>query len=227
MSDMKLLVFFISQSVGDAGPMKRSASTVAPRQLEEPALKQHTAEKPCQGRTHHHHSHHRCHHCRDREKRQRSLDTPVGAQPPGSAGQSAPEQKLNKRQAASVSSLILFSDTGPQTGFSDQMNYSQAPSHSQLGLQPFFFPKVQQESQQSRRQLPENEVITVGAPMRGSTITPPQTNSATTPATATAAGSTAAPNLPVLAVLSPPLRHRKPATSRWGLQQHTSLYTFI
>ncbi|XP_024115896.1 calcium channel, voltage-dependent, N type, alpha 1B subunit, a isoform X2 [Oryzias melastigma] len=73
-------------SVGDAGPMKRSASTVAPRQLEEPALKQHTAEKPCQGRTHHHHSHHRCHHCRDREKRQRSLDTPVGAQPPGSAG---------------------------------------------------------------------------------------------------------------------------------------------
>ncbi|RVE68803.1 hypothetical protein OJAV_G00095140 [Oryzias javanicus] len=72
--------------VGDAGSMKRSASTVAPRQLEEPPLKQHTAEKPCQGRTHHHHSHHRCHHCRDREKRQRSLDTPVGAQPPGSAG---------------------------------------------------------------------------------------------------------------------------------------------
>uniref|UniRef100_A0A3B3E2D1 Voltage-dependent N-type calcium channel subunit alpha n=1 Tax=Oryzias melastigma TaxID=30732 RepID=A0A3B3E2D1_ORYME len=83
MSDMKLLVFFISQSVGDAGPMKRSASTVAPRQLEEPALKQHTAEKPCQGRTHHHHSHHRCHHCRDREKRQRSLDTPsLTAWPP-------------------------------------------------------------------------------------------------------------------------------------------------
>uniref|UniRef100_A0A3P9H3E9 Voltage-dependent N-type calcium channel subunit alpha n=1 Tax=Oryzias latipes TaxID=8090 RepID=A0A3P9H3E9_ORYLA len=71
------------QSVSDAGSMKRSASTTAPRPMEELPLKQHTAEKLCQGRTHHHHNHHRCHHCRDRdrEKRQRSLDTPVGPAP--------------------------------------------------------------------------------------------------------------------------------------------------
>uniref|UniRef100_A0A8D3DGB5 Voltage-dependent N-type calcium channel subunit alpha n=1 Tax=Scophthalmus maximus TaxID=52904 RepID=A0A8D3DGB5_SCOMX len=78
------------QSVPDASPMKRSASTVAPQRPQEVNLRDYTLEKPSQERPHHHHHHHRCHHRRDREKdrdrekRQRSLDTPLGGQPPGS-----------------------------------------------------------------------------------------------------------------------------------------------
>uniref|UniRef100_A0A8D3B8M5 Voltage-dependent N-type calcium channel subunit alpha n=1 Tax=Scophthalmus maximus TaxID=52904 RepID=A0A8D3B8M5_SCOMX len=69
------------QSVPDASPMKRSASTVAPQRPQEVNLRDYTLEKPSQERPHHHHHHHRCHHRRDREKdrdrekRQRSLDT--------------------------------------------------------------------------------------------------------------------------------------------------------
>ncbi|KAG8011664.1 Voltage-dependent N-type calcium channel subunit alpha-1B [Nibea albiflora] len=80
------------QSVPDASPMKRSASTVAPQRPQEVNLRDYTLEKPSQDRPHHHHHHHRCHHRRDRdkdrdrEKRQRSLDTPLGGQPPSSAG---------------------------------------------------------------------------------------------------------------------------------------------
>uniref|UniRef100_A0A4W6G503 Voltage-dependent N-type calcium channel subunit alpha n=1 Tax=Lates calcarifer TaxID=8187 RepID=A0A4W6G503_LATCA len=81
------------QSVPDASPMKRSASTVAPQRPHVVNLREYTLEKPSQERPHHHHHHHRCHHRRDRdkdrdrdrEKRQRSLDTPLGGQPPGSA----------------------------------------------------------------------------------------------------------------------------------------------
>lgn len=84
---------FLSQSVLDASPMKRSASTVTPQRPQEVNLRDYTLEKPSQDRPHHHHHHHRCHHRRDRdrdrdkdrEKRQRSLDTPLGGQPP-SAG---------------------------------------------------------------------------------------------------------------------------------------------
>ncbi|XP_068166230.1 calcium channel, voltage-dependent, N type, alpha 1B subunit, a [Antennarius striatus] len=75
-------------SVADASPMKRSASTVAPQRPQEVNLRDYTLEKPSQDRPHHHHHHHRCHHRRDRdkEKRQRSLDTPLGGQPLSSAG---------------------------------------------------------------------------------------------------------------------------------------------
>ncbi|KAM7392085.1 hypothetical protein PAMP_022721 [Pampus punctatissimus] len=81
------------QSVPDASPMKRSASTVAPQRPQEVDLRDYTLEKPSQDRAHHHHHHHhRCHHRRDRdrekdrEKRQRSLDTPLGGQAPSSTG---------------------------------------------------------------------------------------------------------------------------------------------
>ncbi|MEQ2218341.1 hypothetical protein XENOCAPTIV_001834 [Xenoophorus captivus] len=59
--------------------------------------------------------------------------------------------------------------------------------------------------------LPESEPRNVGAPMRGNTITPPQTSNATIPVTATAAGNTAVQNLQL-----PPAaagRSRKPAKS--------------
>uniref|UniRef100_A0A7N6BGV2 Voltage-dependent N-type calcium channel subunit alpha n=1 Tax=Anabas testudineus TaxID=64144 RepID=A0A7N6BGV2_ANATE len=69
------------QSLPDGSPMKRSASTVAPQRPAEVHMRDHTLEKPSQERPHHHH-HHRCHHHRDREKRQRSLDTPLDGQPP-------------------------------------------------------------------------------------------------------------------------------------------------
>ncbi|KAM7416839.1 hypothetical protein PAMA_018759 [Pampus argenteus] len=81
------------QSVPDASPMKRSASTVAPQRPQEVNLRDYTLEKPSQDRAHHHHHHHhRCHHRRDREKdrdkekRQRSLDTPLDGQAPSSTG---------------------------------------------------------------------------------------------------------------------------------------------
>uniref|UniRef100_A0A4W6G325 Voltage-dependent N-type calcium channel subunit alpha n=1 Tax=Lates calcarifer TaxID=8187 RepID=A0A4W6G325_LATCA len=88
--------FPLPQSVPDASPMKRSASTVAPQRPHVVNLREYTLEKPSQERPHHHHHHHRCHHRRDRdkdrdrdrEKRQRSLDTPLGGQPPGSAAAS-------------------------------------------------------------------------------------------------------------------------------------------
>ncbi|XP_037632759.1 calcium channel, voltage-dependent, N type, alpha 1B subunit, a isoform X5 [Sebastes umbrosus] len=77
-------------SVPDASPMKRSASTVAPQRPQEVNLRDYTLEKPSQDRPHHHHHHHRCHHRRDRDKdrdrEKRSLDTPLGGQPPNSAG---------------------------------------------------------------------------------------------------------------------------------------------
>uniref|UniRef100_A0A3B5AUI0 Voltage-dependent calcium channel alpha-1 subunit IQ domain-containing protein n=1 Tax=Stegastes partitus TaxID=144197 RepID=A0A3B5AUI0_9TELE len=79
------LIHFFPQSVPDASPMKRSASTVAPQRPQEVNLRDCTLEKPSKERPHHHHHHHRCHHRRDRdrdkdkdrEKRQRSLDTPL------------------------------------------------------------------------------------------------------------------------------------------------------
>uniref|UniRef100_G3NGC5 Voltage-dependent N-type calcium channel subunit alpha n=1 Tax=Gasterosteus aculeatus aculeatus TaxID=481459 RepID=G3NGC5_GASAC len=71
----------------DGGPMKRSASSVAPHQPQEINLRDYTLEKPVQDRPrrhrhHHHHHHHQCHRRRDRdrekdkEKRQRPLETP-------------------------------------------------------------------------------------------------------------------------------------------------------
>uniref|UniRef100_A0A7N6A178 Voltage-dependent N-type calcium channel subunit alpha n=1 Tax=Anabas testudineus TaxID=64144 RepID=A0A7N6A178_ANATE len=75
------------QSLPDGSPMKRSASTVAPQRPAEVHMRDHTLEKPSQERPHHHH-HHRCHHHRDREKRQRSLDTPLDGQPPSFTGKS-------------------------------------------------------------------------------------------------------------------------------------------
>uniref|UniRef100_A0AAQ5YEZ5 Voltage-dependent N-type calcium channel subunit alpha n=1 Tax=Amphiprion ocellaris TaxID=80972 RepID=A0AAQ5YEZ5_AMPOC len=53
----------LPQSVADASPMKRSASTVAPQRPQEVNL-----EKPSKDRPHHHHHHHRCHHRRDRDR---------------------------------------------------------------------------------------------------------------------------------------------------------------
>lgn len=76
-------------------------------------------------------------------------------------------------------------------------------------------PQVQQENQHLTQLHPESEPMTVGAPMNGNTITPRPTSSATTLVTATAAESTATPNLPPLAVLPHPARCRKPAASRW------------
>lgn len=76
-------------------------------------------------------------------------------------------------------------------------------------------PQVHQENQHLTQLHPEREPMTVGAPMKGNTITPLPTSSATTLVTATAAASTATPNLPPLAVLPHPVRCRKPATSRW------------
>ncbi|XP_024908754.1 calcium channel, voltage-dependent, N type, alpha 1B subunit, a isoform X3 [Cynoglossus semilaevis] len=78
-------------AVPDASPMKRSASTVAPQRPQEVNLRDYTLERPSHERPHHHHHHHhRCHHRRerdkDREKRQRSLDTPVGGLPAISVG---------------------------------------------------------------------------------------------------------------------------------------------
>uniref|UniRef100_A0A8D3BXC2 Calcium channel, voltage-dependent, N type, alpha 1B subunit, a n=1 Tax=Scophthalmus maximus TaxID=52904 RepID=A0A8D3BXC2_SCOMX len=93
------------QSVPDASPMKRSASTVAPQRPQEVNLRDYTLEKPSQERPHHHHHHHRCHHRRDREKdrdrekRQRSLDTPLGGQPPGSAGEPASDPAACRERA--------------------------------------------------------------------------------------------------------------------------------
>uniref|UniRef100_A0A3Q3MS33 Voltage-dependent N-type calcium channel subunit alpha n=1 Tax=Mastacembelus armatus TaxID=205130 RepID=A0A3Q3MS33_9TELE len=66
-------------SIPDSSPLKRSASSVAPQRPQEVNLRDYTLEKPSQERLHHHHHHHRCHHRRDRdrEKKQRSLDTPL------------------------------------------------------------------------------------------------------------------------------------------------------
>lgn len=76
-------------------------------------------------------------------------------------------------------------------------------------------PQVHQENQHLTQLHPESEPTTVDAPMKGNTTTPRPTSSATTLVTATAAGSTATPNLPPLAALPHPARCRKPATSRW------------
>uniref|UniRef100_I3JBE0 Voltage-dependent N-type calcium channel subunit alpha n=1 Tax=Oreochromis niloticus TaxID=8128 RepID=I3JBE0_ORENI len=80
------------QSVPDASPMKRSASTVTPQRPQEVNLRDYTLEKPSQERPHHHHHHRRCHHRRDRdrdrdrdrENRQRSLDAPLAVGEPAS-----------------------------------------------------------------------------------------------------------------------------------------------
>uniref|UniRef100_A0A3P8T8B7 Voltage-dependent N-type calcium channel subunit alpha n=1 Tax=Amphiprion percula TaxID=161767 RepID=A0A3P8T8B7_AMPPE len=89
------------QSVADASPMKRSASTVAPQRPQEVNL-----EKPSKDRPHHHHHHHRCHHRRDRdrdknkdrEKRQRSLDTPlVGAPEEPASDPAASRERVHDR----------------------------------------------------------------------------------------------------------------------------------
>ncbi|XP_014824515.1 PREDICTED: voltage-dependent N-type calcium channel subunit alpha-1B-like, partial [Poecilia mexicana] len=76
------------QSGRDASSMRRSVTTVAPQRPQEVNLRNYTLEKPRHERTHHHHHHHHCHHRRDRDKdkRQGSLDTPFGGQPPNSAG---------------------------------------------------------------------------------------------------------------------------------------------
>ncbi|XP_060927000.1 calcium channel, voltage-dependent, N type, alpha 1B subunit, a [Limanda limanda] len=92
------------QSVPDASPMKRSASTAAPQRPQEVNLRDYTLEKPSQDRPHHHHHHHRCHHRRDRdkdrerEKRQRSLDTPLGGQPPGCAEEPASDPAASRER---------------------------------------------------------------------------------------------------------------------------------
>uniref|UniRef100_A0A669BLJ2 Voltage-dependent N-type calcium channel subunit alpha n=1 Tax=Oreochromis niloticus TaxID=8128 RepID=A0A669BLJ2_ORENI len=91
---LSISFFLLLQSVPDASPMKRSASTVTPQRPQEVNLRDYTLEKPSQERPHHHHHHRRCHHRRDRdrdrdrdrENRQRSLDAPLAGQPPGSAG---------------------------------------------------------------------------------------------------------------------------------------------
>uniref|UniRef100_A0A669DG30 Voltage-dependent N-type calcium channel subunit alpha n=1 Tax=Oreochromis niloticus TaxID=8128 RepID=A0A669DG30_ORENI len=89
---LSISFFLLLQSVPDASPMKRSASTVTPQRPQEVNLRDYTLEKPSQERPHHHHHHRRCHHRRDRdrdrdrdrENRQRSLDAPLAGQPPGS-----------------------------------------------------------------------------------------------------------------------------------------------
>uniref|UniRef100_A0A3Q3J762 Voltage-dependent N-type calcium channel subunit alpha n=1 Tax=Monopterus albus TaxID=43700 RepID=A0A3Q3J762_MONAL len=82
-------------SVPDASLMKRSASTVAPQCPQEVSVRDYTLDKPSQERPHHHHHHHhRCHHRRDREKRQRSLDTPLGA-----PGEAASDQTVSRERA--------------------------------------------------------------------------------------------------------------------------------
>ncbi|XP_069022297.1 LOW QUALITY PROTEIN: calcium channel, voltage-dependent, N type, alpha 1B subunit, a [Embiotoca jacksoni] len=78
-------------TVPDNSPMSRSASSVASQRPPEVNLRDYTLEKPISQERphhHHHHHHHRCHHRRDRDrdKRQRSLDTPLGGQPASSAG---------------------------------------------------------------------------------------------------------------------------------------------
>lgn len=94
-NSLPVLTWFSSpQAVPDASPMKRSASTVAPQRPQEVNLRDYTLERPSHERPHHHHHHHhRCHHRRerdkDREKRQRSLDTPVGGLPAISVGELA------------------------------------------------------------------------------------------------------------------------------------------
>ncbi|GLD52431.1 voltage-dependent N-type calcium channel subunit alpha-1B isoform X3 [Lates japonicus] len=93
------------ESVPDASPMKRSASTVAPQRPQAVNLREYILEKPSQERPHHHHHHHHCHHRRDRdkdrdkEKRQRSLDTPLGGHPPGSAGEPASDLAASRERA--------------------------------------------------------------------------------------------------------------------------------
>lgn len=90
-----------------------------------------------------------------------------------------------------------------------------------LGLvrntQQYFLPsQLQWVSQHRKQQPPESEPTTVDAPMKGNTIIPLQTNSATTPVTAIAAGDSATRNLPPPAVLALQVKGWKPATSRWA-----------
>uniref|UniRef100_A0A3Q1EXX5 Voltage-dependent calcium channel alpha-1 subunit IQ domain-containing protein n=1 Tax=Acanthochromis polyacanthus TaxID=80966 RepID=A0A3Q1EXX5_9TELE len=88
----------LPQSVPDASPIKRSASTVTPQRPPEVNLRDYNLEKPSKDRPHHHHHHHHhhCHHRRDRdkdkdrEKRQRSLDTPTVGHPSGSGAPGEP-----------------------------------------------------------------------------------------------------------------------------------------
>uniref|UniRef100_A0A3P8Q980 Voltage-dependent calcium channel alpha-1 subunit IQ domain-containing protein n=1 Tax=Astatotilapia calliptera TaxID=8154 RepID=A0A3P8Q980_ASTCA len=99
-ADWLSLSVFLLQSVPDASPMKRSASTVTPQRPQEVNLRDYTLEKPSQERTHHHHR--RCHHRRDRdrENRQRFLDAPLAGQPPGSAvGEPASETTASRERA--------------------------------------------------------------------------------------------------------------------------------
>uniref|UniRef100_A0A669CMF3 Voltage-dependent N-type calcium channel subunit alpha n=1 Tax=Oreochromis niloticus TaxID=8128 RepID=A0A669CMF3_ORENI len=105
---LSISFFLLLQSVPDASPMKRSASTVTPQRPQEVNLRDYTLEKPSQERPHHHHHHRRCHHRRDRdrdrdrdrENRQRSLDAPLAGQPPGSAvGEPASETTASRERA--------------------------------------------------------------------------------------------------------------------------------
>lgn len=107
-ADWLSLSVFLLQSVPDASPMKRSASTVTPQRPQEVNLRDYTLEKPSQERTHHHHR--RCHHRRDRdrdrdrENRQRSLDAPLAGQPPGSAG------KVSQNLFTSTIKITVYKD---------------------------------------------------------------------------------------------------------------------
>lgn len=109
-ADWLSLSVFLLQSVPDASPMKRSASTVTPQRPQEVNLRDYTLEKPSQERTHHHHHHRRCHHRRDRdrdrdrENRQRSLDAPLAGQPPGSAG------KVSQNLFTSTIKITVYKD---------------------------------------------------------------------------------------------------------------------
>lgn len=103
-ADWLSLSVFLLQSVPDASPMKRSASTVTPQRPQEVNLRDYTLEKPSQERTHHHHR--RCHHRRDRdrENRQRFLDAPLAGQPPGSAG------KVSQNLFTSTIKITVYKD---------------------------------------------------------------------------------------------------------------------
>uniref|UniRef100_A0A669C0U9 Voltage-dependent N-type calcium channel subunit alpha n=1 Tax=Oreochromis niloticus TaxID=8128 RepID=A0A669C0U9_ORENI len=100
---LSISFFLLLQSVPDASPMKRSASTVTPQRPQEVNLRDYTLEKPSQERPHHHHHHRRCHHRRDRdrdrdrdrENRQRSLDAPLA----GAVGEPASETTASRERA--------------------------------------------------------------------------------------------------------------------------------
>uniref|UniRef100_A0A3B3UJX3 Voltage-dependent N-type calcium channel subunit alpha n=1 Tax=Poecilia latipinna TaxID=48699 RepID=A0A3B3UJX3_9TELE len=98
--NVELQVTALPHSGRDASSMRRSVTTVAPQRPQEVNLRNYTLEKPRHERTHHHHHHHHCHHRRDRDKdkRQGSLDTPFGGQPPNSAERAHKRGRSHERK---------------------------------------------------------------------------------------------------------------------------------